>query len=98
MEWFKEATEWMYWTWQSGLGIGGLFAGIAFMAAWDAKSPSIPRQGFYPIATSRGDRFFLGIIWSILIMLLWLAFIGNTMLLIPTAIAVAWFGIQGRWG
>jgi predicted small integral membrane protein len=98
MEWFREATEWMYWTWQSGVAVGGLFAAIAFMAVWDAKNPSIPRKGFYPIHTTRGDRFFLGIISAIFILLLWLAFVGNTLLLVPTGIAVAWFAVQARWG
>jgi predicted small integral membrane protein len=97
-EWLYEATEWMYWTWQSGVAIVALFTAIALMGVWDAQSPSIPRKGFYPIKTTRGDRLFIGIITSIFIFLVWLLLVGNTLLLAPTAICVAWAGAQGRWG
>ena len=98
MDWFRDATEWMYWTWQSGLAVGGVFLCIAVLGVWDAKNPSIARKGFYPIKTTRGDRFFIGIITSILLFLLWLLIVGNSLLLIPSAIAVVWFLVQGRWG
>ncbi|SKA64303.1 DUF2160 domain-containing protein [Desulfobaculum bizertense] len=97
-EWISEQTAWMYWTVPTGLAIGGLFFALFCMTVWDVVSPSIPRKGFYPIITRRGDRFFIGIMSAIFIFLVWLGIAGGSMLLIPTFLAVAWGLIQGRWG
>ncbi len=97
-EWIAENIGWMYWTWPSGLAIGGLFVAIAFMTIWDVASPTPFRKGFLPIQTTRGDRFFIGVISTIAIFLFWLAFVGGKLLLIPLLISIAWFAIQGRWG
>ena len=97
-DWIATNTSWMYWTWQSGLAIGGLFAAIAFMGIWDAVTPSIPRKGFFPIQTTRGDRFFIGIISLIAIFLVWLGVFGTAALWVPLVLSVAWFAIEGIWG
>ncbi|MFO7932102.1 MAG: DUF2160 family membrane protein [Desulfosalsimonas sp.] len=97
-DWIVTNTSWMYWTWQSGLAIGGLFAAIAFMGLWDAASPSVARKGFFPIETTRGDRFFIGVISLIAIFLIWLGFAGTSALWIPLVISVGWFAVEGVWG
>ncbi|NJB68559.1 putative small integral membrane protein [Desulfobaculum xiamenense] len=97
-DWILEQTAWMYWTAPSLLAIGGLLVAIAGMAAWDVVSPSVPRRGFYPIETRRGDRFFIAIMSTILIFLLWLGFVGDENLLVPAAASAAWGLVQGRWG
>jgi len=97
-DWIMQNTSWMYWTVPSGLAIASLFAAIALMGVWDAVSPSLIRRGFFPIKTTRGDRFFIGIISMIAIFLLWLAFMGQTALWAPLTISVAWFAIEGIWG
>jgi len=90
--WLQDNTAWMYWTWPSGLFFIGLFAAIAAMGVWDKLSPSVPRKGFLPITTTRGDRLFIGILSAFAIFFLWLAFAGTSWLWCPLAIAVAWFG------
>ena len=97
-DWISLDISWMYWTWPSALAIGGLFAAIALMGIWDAISPSIPRKGFLPIKTPRGDRFFIGIISTITIFLLWLGFAGAVALWVPLSLSIAWFALEGRWG
>jgi len=54
--------EWMAWT----LPVAVFFTCIALMlvgmTVWEIKSPTIMRKGFLPIATTRGDRLFIGLL------------------------------------
>ena len=54
--------DWMAWT----LPVAMFFSGIALMLAgmtlWEIKSPTVMRKGFLPIATTRGDRLFIGLL------------------------------------
>jgi predicted small integral membrane protein len=97
-DWIVQNTSWMYWTLPSGLAIGGLFASLVLMTVWDMIAPSPIRKGFFPIRTTRGDRFFIGIISMIAIFLLYLAFVGQTALWIPLSISIGWFAVEGIWG
>lgn len=53
--------EWMAWT----LPVAVFFTCIALMlvvmTAWEVRSPTTPRRGWLPIATTRGDRLFIGL-------------------------------------
>ena len=53
--------EWMAWT----LPVAVFFISIALMLAvmtvWELKSPTTLRRGWLPIATTRGDRLFIGL-------------------------------------
>ncbi|MBC7649165.1 MAG: DUF2160 domain-containing protein [Vitreoscilla sp.] len=54
--------EWMAWTTPVAVFfvcIGLLLTG---MAVWEVKSPTSLRKGFLPIATTRGDRLFIGLL------------------------------------
>ena len=54
--------NWMAWT----LPVAVFFISIALMLAgmtvWELKSPTTLRRGFLPIATTRGDRLFIGLL------------------------------------
>ena len=54
--------EWMAWT----LPVAVFFVCIALMLAvmtvLELKSPTTLRKGFLPIATTRGDRLFIGLL------------------------------------
>jgi predicted small integral membrane protein len=54
--------EWMAWT----LPVVVFFACIALMlvgmTVWELRSPTVLRKGFLPIATTRGDRLFIGLL------------------------------------
>jgi predicted small integral membrane protein len=64
--------EWMAWT----LPVVVFFAGIALMlvgmTVWELRSPTVLRKGFLPIATTRGDRLFIGLLSAGYINLIWL--------------------------
>ena len=53
--------DWMAWT----LPVAVFFICIALMLAvmtfWEIKSPTTLRRGWLPIATTRGDRLFIGL-------------------------------------
>ncbi len=80
---------------------GGFFAVIALLLAgmttWELRSPSIPRRGFLPIATTRGDRLFIGLLGSAYLHLL---VIGATDWSIWIAFALSWVWLLAvmRWG
>ena len=54
--------DWMAWT----VPVAVFFCCIALMLAgmtvWERVSPTIARKGFLPIATTRGDRLFIGLL------------------------------------
>lgn len=63
--------EWMAWTPLTA----GFFIVIAVMLAgmtiWQLVSPSVERKGLLPIATTRGDRLFIGLLCSAYIYIAW---------------------------
>jgi predicted small integral membrane protein len=65
--------EWMAWT----LPVAVFFCCIALMLVgmtlWELKSPTVMRQGFLPIPTTRGDRLFIGLLGAAYVNL---AFVG----------------------
>jgi len=70
---------------------------LVIMTIWQIKSPSVERKGFLPIATTRGDRLFIGLLGSGYIHLAW---IGLTVLNLwfAFAIALVWMIVLMRWG
>jgi len=89
--------EWMAWTVPTAAFFSFITLMLAGMTIWEIKCPTIKRKGFLPIATTRGDRLFIGLLVSAYIHLAW---IGLTDLTIWFAlgIAVLWMGVVMRWG
>jgi predicted small integral membrane protein len=79
--------EWMAWT----TPVAVFFCCIAFMlfgmTMWEIKSPTTLRRGFLPMATTRGDRLFIGLLSAAYINL---AFVGLSGRL------VAWFSLESE--
>jgi predicted small integral membrane protein len=59
--WENVMFEWMAWT----LPVAVFFTCIALMlvamTVWELKRPTTMRRGWLPIATTRGDRLFMGL-------------------------------------
>ena len=53
---------WMAWTTPVAVFFGGIGLMLAAMTVWEIRSPSVMRRGFLPIATTRGDRLFIGLL------------------------------------
>jgi predicted small integral membrane protein len=56
--------EWMAWTIPTALFFVAIGLILVGMTTWELRSPSILRRGFLPIATTRGDRLFIGLLGS----------------------------------
>jgi predicted small integral membrane protein len=87
----------MAWTPVTALFFGGIALLLVAMGIWQAVSPTIPRRGFLPLTTTRGDRLFIGLLGAAYIHLGWLT-ATEASLWIASIIAVLWMGIVMRWG
>ena len=52
---------WMVWTLPVAIFFSCVVLMLAGMTLWELKSPTRLRKGFLPIATTRGDRLFIGL-------------------------------------
>jgi len=56
--------EWMAWTTPVAIFFATIVVLILVMTVWQIVHPSMPRKGWLPIKTTRGDRLFLGLLAS----------------------------------
>lgn len=89
--------EWMAWTLPTAVFFAVIAAILAGMTVWEIARPSVPRRGFLPLVTTRGDRLFIGLLGSAYLHLVWIATTDAT-LWIVLALAAAWMAIVMRWG
>jgi predicted small integral membrane protein len=89
--------EWMAWTLPTAVFFITIALILTAMGIWQVISPTIERRGFLPIATTRGDRLFIGLLASAYIHLAWLG-LTNLSLYFALAIAVVWMIVVMRWG
>ena len=54
--------DWMAWTLPVAVFFSCIVLMLAGMTLWEIKSPTVERRGFLPIATTRGDRLFIGLL------------------------------------
>ena len=66
--------EWMAWTLPVAVFFTCIVLMLAGMTVWELKSPTVMRKGFLPIATTRGDRLFIGLLRAAYVNL---AFVGG---------------------
>jgi predicted small integral membrane protein len=65
--------SWMVWTTPVAVFFTCIVLMLIGMTVWEIKSPTVLRKGFLPIATTRGDRLFIGLLTAAYINL---AFVG----------------------
>jgi predicted small integral membrane protein len=54
--------DWMAWTLPVAVFFISIVGMLIGMTVWEIKSPTTERRGFLPIATTRGDRLFIGLL------------------------------------
>jgi len=54
--------DWMAWTTPVAIFFTCVGLTLFGMTVWEIKSPTLLRRGFLPIATTRGDRLFIGLL------------------------------------
>ena len=98
LDWIKQEFAWMHWTWPSAAALAGLALAIVALTVWDMVAPGVKRKGFLPMATTRGDRLFIGIVTGLGVYLFWLGAVGNQLLGLASMVVVGWGVILARWG
>jgi predicted small integral membrane protein len=64
---------WMVWTTPVAVFFSCIALMLVGMTLWEIKQPTTLRKGFLPLATTRGDRLFIGLLGAAYINL---AFVG----------------------
>ena len=77
--------EWMAWTLPVAVFFSGIVLMLVGMTVWELKSPTTLRKGLLPMATTRGDRLFIGLLAAAYVNLLFVA-LSEKM--------VGWFGLE----
>ncbi|MFT3813513.1 MAG: DUF2160 domain-containing protein [Acidovorax sp.] len=63
--------EWMAWTTPVAVFFTCIVLMLIGMTVWEIKSPTTLRKGWLPMATTRGDRLFIGLLTAAYINLAW---------------------------
>jgi predicted small integral membrane protein len=77
--------DWMAWTLPVAVFFSCIVLMLVGMTFWELKSPTVLRKGFLPIATTRGDRLFIGLLSAAYLNLLFVA-VSEKM--------IEWFGLE----
>ena len=54
--------DWMAWTLPVAVFFCSIVLMLVLMTVWELKSPTTLRKGWLPMATTRGDRLFIGLL------------------------------------
>lgn len=77
--------EWMAWTLPVAVFFCSIVLMLVVMTVWEIRSPTTLRRGWLPIATTRGDRLFIGLMAAAWVNL---GFVGLS------EKAMAWFNLE----
>lgn len=89
--------EWMAWTSITAIFFIALALMITGMTVWQVIQPTVPRRGLLPLETTRGDRFFIGIVGGCYIHLAWIG-LTDLSLWFALGLAVLFMIFMLRWG
>ena len=78
---------WMAWTTPVAVFFCSIVLMLIGMTVWEIKSPTTLRRGFLPMATTRGDRLFIGLLAAAYLNLAFVA-VSQKM--------VGWFGLENE--
>ncbi len=79
--------NWMAWTLPVAVFFTCIVLMLFGMTVWELKSPTVLRKGFLPIATTRGDRLFIGLLAAAYVNLAFVALSGRMK---------GWFGMDAE--
>lgn len=89
--------SWMAWTPQTAIFFAAIATALALMTVWELTRPTRMAKGFLPMATTRGDRFFISLLSAAFIHLLWLGTIAEGVV-IASLLSLVWAVLLMRWG
>jgi len=76
--------DWMAWTLPVAVFFSCIVLMLIGMTVWELRTPTVLRKGWLPIATTRGDRLFIGLLLAAYVNLAFVA-VSEKM--------VTWFGL-----
>ena len=79
--------DWMVWTLPVAVFFTCTALTLVGMTVWEIKQPTVLRKGFLPIATTRGDRLFIGLLSAAYLNLVFIGLAGKFM---------AWFALDAE--
>jgi predicted small integral membrane protein len=77
--------DWMAWTLPVAVFFSSIVLMLLGMTVWELKSPTVERKGWLPMATTRGDRLFIGLLAAAYVNLAFVA-VSEKM--------IVWFGLE----
>ncbi len=77
--------EWMAWTTPVAIFFTCIVLMLIGMTVWEIKLPTVQRKGWLPMATTRGDRLFIGLVSAAYVNLAFVA-VSEKM--------IVWFGLE----
>jgi predicted small integral membrane protein len=89
--------SWMAWTLPTAIFFGVILCLLVVMTVLEIRWPTRTRRGLLPLATTRGDRLFIGLLLAAFLHILWLAALDAPVLL-ATGISLALLALLIRWG
>lgn len=89
--------SWMAWTTQTAVLFTSIAVALIAMTVWELRRPTELARGFLPMATTRGDRFFISLLSAAFIHLVWVA-IGPGPVAVASVLSVIWAIALMRWG
>ena len=89
--------DWMAWTQPVALFFSVIALMLVTMTVLEVARPTVERKGFLPMATTRGDRLFIGLLGAAFIHLGWLGFT-ELPLWWGSLVALLCFALEMRWG
>jgi predicted small integral membrane protein len=89
--------NWMAWTTPSAVFFIGIASILLVMTIWEIRKPCVERKGWLPIATTRGDRIFIGLLSSAFVHLLFLG-LTDFSLWVAFGVSALLMLVLLRWG
>ncbi|MFT4769877.1 MAG: putative small integral membrane protein [Glaciecola sp.] len=89
--------NWMAWTTPTAIFFIAIGLALLTLTILEIFRPTARVQGFLPMATTRGDRFFISLLSAAFIHLLWLGLL-DTRLLVASCLSLLWAALLMRWG
>ena len=79
--------SWMAWTLPVAVFLSCIVLMLVGMTLWELRSPTVMRKGWLPMATTRGDRLFIGLLLAAYVNLAWVG-LGEKM--------AQWFSLEAE--
>ena len=89
--------SWMAWTMPTALFFSAIAVMLLIMTVWELRRPTRQARGFLPMATTRGDRLFIGLLSAAFIHLVWLTAV-DSLLPLAGVVSLLWAAALMRWG